>query len=330
MKVFITGAGGFLGSALARILRARGDEVTGYARGHYPHLERLGVHMIRGDVTAEDALAAAMTGHDIVVHAAAKAGVWGDAREYWRTNVAGTQAVLNACRKAGVRRLVFTSSPSVVFTGRDQHNLDESAPYPAHYEAAYPASKAAAEKLVLLANSPELATVALRPHLIWGPGDPHIIPRLVARARAGRLRIVGSGKNLVDTTFIANAAHAHVLAIDRLAWAQPIAGRAYFIANGEPMPLWQLISEIVQAYGLPPPSRHISAWGASAVGGALELMYRLLRLTGEPPMTRFVARELAKSHWFNLQAARRDLEYEPRVSVADGLEQLRAALRKGP
>lgn len=329
MKVFITGAGGFLGSALARMLRARGDEVTGYARGQYPQLEQLGVRMIRGDVTAENDLTTAMTGHDIVVHAAAKAGVWGDAREYWRTNVAGTQATLTACREAGVRRLVYTSSPSVVFTGQDQVNLDESAPYPAHYEATYPATKAAAERMVLAANSPRLATVALRPHLIWGPGDPHIIPRLVARARSGRLRIVGSGRNLVDTTFITNAAYAHVLAIDRLAWGQPIAGRAYFIANGEPMPLWQLIAQIVQAYGLPPPSRHIPAWAAIALGGALEVTYRLLRNTGEPPMTRFVARELATSHWFNLQAARRDLGYEPRVSVAEGLEQLRAALRKG-
>lgn len=329
MKVFITGAGGFLGSALARMLRARGDEVTGYARGHYPQLERLGVRMIRGDVTAEDALVAAMRDHDVVIHTAAKAGVWGDAREYWRTNVAGTQAVLNACHRVGVGRLVYTSSPSVVFTGRDQNNLDESAPYPAHYEATYPATKAAAERMVLAANSPRLATVALRPHLIWGPGDPHIIPRLVARARTGKLRIVGSGRNVVDATFITNAAYAHVLAIDRLAWGQPIAGRAYFIANGEPMPLWQLISEIVQAQGLAPPERHLPAWAAVAIGGALELAYRLLHLPGEPPMTRFVARELVTSHWFNLDAARRDLGYEPRVSVADGLEQLRTAFRSG-
>lgn len=327
MKVFVTGAGGFLGAALTRLLRARGDQVTGFARGHYPALVELGVRMVRGDVGDRTALTAALAGHDVVVHAAAKAGVWGDPGEYYRINVEGTEIVIAACRAAGVGRLVYTSSPSVVFTGRDQENLDETAPYPAHYEAAYPETKAKAERAVLAANGPGLATVALRPHLIWGPGDPHIAPRLVERARTGRLRIVGSGTNRVDATFIDNAAHAHVLAVDRLRPGHPSAGRAYFIANGEPMPLWDLINGIVTAHGAPPAARRVPTWAALALGGTLEKVHRWLSWPGEPIMTRFVAREMATSHWFNLTAARRDLDYVPVVSVAEGLRRLQEAVQ---
>jgi nucleoside-diphosphate-sugar epimerase len=329
MKVFITGAGGFLGSALTRRLRARGDEVTGFARGRYPDLVDLGVRMIQGDVGDRAALTAALAGHDVVVHTAAKAGVWGDPADYFRTNVEGTENLIAACRAAGVDRLVYTSSPSVVFTGRDQENLDESAPYPDHYEAAYPETKAKAEQAILAANGPSLATVALRPHLIWGPGDPHIAPRLVERARTGRLRIVGSGNNMVDATYIDNAAHAHVLAVDRLRPGHPCAGRAYFIANGEPMPLWDLINAIVTAYGAPATTRRAPTWAALALGAALEKVHRWLNWPGEPILTRFVAREMATSHWFNLSAAQRDLEYVPLVSVAEGLQRLRAAARPG-
>ena len=227
-----------------------------------------------------------------------------------------------------MRRLVFTSSPSVVFDGKDMEGADESVPYPAHYEAAYPQTKALAEQAVLRANGPELATVALRPHLIWGPGDPHLTPRILARAKSGKLRRIGPGTNKVDTVYVDNAADAHLLAADRLAPGAAIAGKAYFIAQEEPRPLWDVINRILAAGGLPPVTRSVPVSVAYAMGAAIEASYRLLGLRGEPPMTRFIARELATSHWFNLTAAHRDLGFAPAVSFDEGMRRLSAWLQK--
>jgi nucleoside-diphosphate-sugar epimerase len=210
----------------------------------------------------------------------------------------------------------------VVFDGKDVEGGDESLPYPAHYEACYPQTKAQAERLVLAANSPSLATVSLRPHLIWGPGDNHLVPRIVAKARSGRLRRIGNRPCLVDTVYVDNAARAHLLAADRLAPGSQVAGRAYFISNGEPVPLWDMVNRILIAAGLPPVTRSISPGLAYAAGAICEGLWMLLPLPGEPPMTRFVARELATAHWFNIDAARRDLGYAPEVSLAEGLVML--------
>jgi nucleoside-diphosphate-sugar epimerase len=327
MRALVTGGGGFLGGAIVRKLRARGDEVRSLSRGRYPELEQLGVETIQADLSDVDALARATAGCDVVFHVAAKAGVWGPEEEYYRVNVTGTDNVLTACRRTGIRRLVYTSSPSVVFNGRDMEGVDESVPYPEHYEAPYPKTKALAEQAVLRANGPDLATVALRPHLIWGPGDPHLIPRIVDRARRGRLRKIGSGENCVDTVYIDNAADAHLLAADRLGPGVPPAGKAYFIAQGEPRPLWEVINRILSAAGLPPVTRRVPAGVAHAAGAVLETVYRILRLSGEPPMTRFVARELATAHWFDLTAARRDLGYMPAVSFDEGMHRLEESFR---
>ena len=235
MNALVTGGGGFLGGAIVRRLRARGDEVRSLSRGRYPALRRPRRQQIQGDVADAGAVDAAVAGCDVVFHVAAKAGVWGRYAEYHRANVVGTENVLAACRRHGVRRLVYTSSPSVVFDGRDMEGVDESVPYPAHYEAHYPQTKAEAERLVLAANGPDLATVALRPHLIWGPGDNHLVPRILARGRAGRLRRIGRANKLIDSIYIDNAADAHLLAADRLAPGSPVAGKAYFISNGEPI-----------------------------------------------------------------------------------------------
>ena len=305
------------------MLVERGDEVRSFSRGEYPELARLGVEQFRGDLAEREALLRAAAGCDIVFHVAAKAGIWGAYQDFYRANVTGTENVLAACRAHGIRRLVYTSSPSVVFDGRDVEGGDESLPYPAHYEAHYPQTKAQAEQLVLAANSPSLATVSLRPHLIWGPGDNHLVPRIVAKARSGRLRRIGNRPCLVDTVYVDNAARAHLLAADRLAPGSQVAGKAYFISNGEPVPLWEMVNRILAAAGLPPVTRSISPRMAYAAGVICEGLWNVLRLSGEPPMTRFVASELATAHWFNIDAARRDLGYAPEVSLAEGLVRLR-------
>jgi nucleoside-diphosphate-sugar epimerase len=322
MTVLVTGGGGFLGGVIVRRLIARGATVRSFSRGQYPELAALGVELRQGDLADAAAVADAVRGCDLVFHVGAKAGVGGRYRDYYRANVLGTRNVRAACVRFGVPRLVYTSSPSVVFDGRNLEGADESLPYPRHYEAPYPKTKARAERLVLAANGPRLATVALRPHLIWGPGDNHLIPRLIARARAGRLRRLGRRNKLIDTVYIDNAAEAHLLAADRLRPGSPVAGKAYFITQGEPVPLWDLVNRILAAAGLRPVHRSIPPRLAYAIGAVLELAYAICWPDGEPPMTRFLARELSTAHWFNIDAARRDLGYQPVVSTEQGLQRL--------
>jgi len=323
MKALVTGGGGFLGGAIVDLLHARGASIRTLARGDYPRLRDLEVTMVQGDLADASAVRRAVEGCDVVFHVAAKAGIWGSYADYHRPNVEGTRNILDACREHGIRRLVFTSSPSVVFNGADIAGVDESALYPTHYESFYSATKAEAERLVLAANDDALATVALRPHLIWGPGDNHLIPRIIAKAKTGRLRKIGRQDQLVDTIYIDNAAQAHLLAADRLAPGSPIAGKAYFLSQGEPVPLWDLINRILSAAGVPPVTRSVPTSVAVAAGALLETAYRLFRIAGEPPMTRFLAHQLSTAHWFNIDAARRDLGYAPAVSINEGLQRLK-------
>ena len=332
MKALVTGGGGFLGGAIVRMLRARGDTVRSLSRGEYPALRDLGVEQVRGDLYDRVATRRAVEGCDVVFHVAAKAGIWGPPGEFYRSNVYGTRNIILDCLEYGVRRLVFTSSPSVVFDGSDMEGINESAPHPSHFEASYPATKAQAEEMVLAVDGRDLATVALRPHLIWGPGDNHLVPRIIARAKAGRLYRIGSKPNRIDSIYIDNAAEAHLLAADRLEPGSPIAGRAYFLSQGEPLPLWDFVNRILDAAGLPPVTRTIPFPVAYAAGAILEVVYegvyRILKLSADPPMTRFLARELSTAHWFDISAARRDLGYEPRVSIDEGLERLARSLRE--
>lgn len=323
----VTGGGGFLGQALCRALVARGAIVRSLARGDYPELKAAGIDVRRGDIANAASVINAACGCDVIFHVAAKAGVWGPYAEYHQANVVGTQNVLQACRQHGVKRLIYTSSPSVVYAGHDEAGLNESTPYPSTYLTHYPRTKAEAERLVLAANGPTLSTVALRPHLIWGPGDNHLVPRLIAKAKSGRLRRVGNGRNRVDTTYIDNAVAAHLAAYDRLSPTAACAGKAYFIANNEPRPLWELIDQMLACADLPPVRRSISATTAYTVGAILEGLYSLLMWQDEPPMTRFVARQLSTDHWYDLSAAINDLGYQPEVSVDEGLRRLREWLK---
>ena len=264
-----------------------------------------------------------MAGCDVVFHVAAKPGIWGPYEEYYRTNVLGTENVVAGCHKHGVARLVYTSSPSVVFDGKDMEGVNESVPYPDHYETHYPKTKALAEQFVLRSNDSRLATVSLRPHLIWGPGDNHLLPRLAARARAGQLRRIGSAKKLIDTIYVDNAAEAHLLAAERLAPGSPIAGKAYFISQGEPIETWDMINRLLAAAGAPPVQRTVPAGLALALAWCFETAHKLARSQREPRLTRFVVKELGSSHWFDISAARRDLGYAPAVSIEEGLRRLK-------
>jgi nucleoside-diphosphate-sugar epimerase len=326
-KIFVTGGGGFLGKALVSELIALGHTIHTLNRGHYPELEKKGVRCFQGDLADQAVVKEAARGCTTVFHVAAKAGLWGAYADYYKANVIGTQNVLLACRALGIPRLIHTSSPSVTFGGSDQEGIDESSPLPAHYMAAYPATKALAEKMVLAASSPELATVALRPHLIWGPGDNHIMPRLLDRARQGRLRLIGEAGKKVDAVYIDNAVQAHLCAYDRLQKGSPIDGKVYFVTNDEPMPLEDIINSILKAAGLHPVSKRISARAAYGLGATLEIVYRLLCLKNEPVLTRFAAKQMSTAHWYNTRAAQEELGYRPRVTMQDGFERLRLTLQ---
>lgn len=330
MHALVTGAGGFLGYHVAAALSAAGHRVRVLTRVRKPALDALQVEYRLGVVQNRDDVLAAFRGNsslDCVFHVAAKAGIWGNWDEYLAVNVRGTQHVIDACREFLVPRLVYTSSPSVTFDGRDQCGIDETAPYASRWLAHYPHSKALAEQAVLAANGLEgLWTCALRPHLIWGPGDQHLVPRLIDRARTGKLRRVGDGQNRIDTIYVENAADAHLLAAERLEGGSPVCGQAYFLSQGEPVNCWEWIDQVLALVDLPPVRASISYRAAYSAGAVLEGIWSLLGRTDEPRMTRFLAAQLATSHYFDISRARQDLGFEPRVSMADGMERLRRAL----
>ncbi len=324
-RILVTGGGGFLGRAIVQQALAQGDQVRVLGRRRYPDLEAVGVECAQGDVSDWEAVKRACQGVEVAYHTAALAGVWGSPLEYDRTNVDGTNAVIAGCRGAGVPRLVYTSTPSVVASpdGTSHEGADESLPYPTRFLADYPRTKVQAEKAVLAANGDALRTVALRPHLLVGAGDPHLLPRVVDRARKGRLRIIGDGQVKVDVTYVGNAARAHLQAARALTEkSSPAAGRAYFLSNGEPVVLWPFLNAFLTRLGLPPVTKTVSLTGALRLGGALEWCWRTFRLKGEPPMTRFAATMLGTSHWFDISAARRDLGYDPeKVTLAQAMDE---------
>lgn len=322
MTTLVTGGGGFLGGAIVRRLLAGGDTVRTLQRGAYPELDALGVECFRGDITDPGVVDRAVAGCDRVFHVAAKVEMWGPREPFRLVNVVGTQNVLEAMRRHEVRQLIFTSSPSVVHAGNDIEGADESLPYPEHYEAAYPETKAEAERLVIAANGLELMTVVLRPHLIWGPEDSTLIPNIVERARSGHLRFVGDGSNLIDTVYIDNAVDAHLAAADRLVAGSACAGRAYFITNDEPRPIKEIINGFVTAAGLAPVQKTVSIGVAVAAGRLFETLHRVLPITGEPRMTPFLARNLATAHWYDISAAKNDLGYQPVVGIDEGMSRL--------
>ena len=326
MTILVTGGGGFIGRSIVRALLDRGERVRVLCRGDYPVLRDWGVDLQRGDIRDPDVVAAAVEGCDGVFHNAAHIDLWGPYETFFDVNTLGTRHVIEGCKQHRVPKLVYTSTPSVVHSGDAVSDVDESAPYPSHFEAHYPATKALAEQEVLAANSDALSTVAIRPHLVWGPGDSSALPRLVARAKAGRLRMVGRPQ-WIDTTYIDNAVAAHLAAYDRLAPGSPVAGKAYFITQGEPLEGPTFINDMLDAAGLPPVTRTIPAPLARSAAALAEAIWNTFKLQSEPPVTRFLVSQLSTAHWYDISAARRDFGYDPAVSYAEGMVRLKAWAR---
>lgn len=324
MHILITGGGGFLGKNLCAALLAKGHQVRSVSRGEYPELVAQGVECVRGDLADDGVALSAVEGVDAIIHTAACVGVWGPYEDFYRGNVIATTNLIEAAKAKGVRALVFTSSPSVTFDGSSAVNGPQELPYPNEFLSFYPQTKAQAERLALEASDEQLKVVSLRPHLIYGPGDPHLIPRLLERARANRLKIVGKGDNVVDLTYIDNAVAAHISALDVLCSATPerCAGKPYFISDDAPVNLWQWLNALFARVGIKPVTSKVPfkiAWGA---GAAAEASFKALGLSKEPPMTRFVAAQLATSHWYDMAPAHQDLDYSPPISPDQALERL--------
>ncbi|RMH72085.1 MAG: NAD-dependent epimerase/dehydratase family protein [Gemmatimonadetes bacterium] len=329
MNVLVTGGGGFLGRYLVEGCLSRGWQVRSLSRGAYPELERLGVETFQADIRQRDAVMAACQGMDCVFHAAALPGVWGKWDTFYSINVTGTQNVIEGCWQNGVSKLIYTSSPSVVFGDDDIINGDESLPYPACYLAHYPHTKALAEQAVIAANGQHgLATVSLRPHLIWGPRDNHLIPRLIQRAKRNQLVQVGDGTNQVSIAYVENVAEGHLQAADALYPGSAVAGKCYFINDDTPVNLWDWIANVLKNLDLPPIKRTISYPTAYRIGQIMEGIYRMFGISSEPKMTRFLASQLAKSHYFNTAAARRDFHFSPKIDPQTALDRLFAYYRQ--
>jgi nucleoside-diphosphate-sugar epimerase len=318
-RVLVTGGGGFVGKAITTLLLERGLEVVVVGRNHYADLDKPNVTLAKGDIRDQNFLIDVSRGCDTIFHVAAKAGIWGSRDEYYGINVTGTENVIAACRANNIPRLVYTSTPSVVFSSGDLCGVDESTPYAEKFLCAYAETKVLAEMAVLRANSDRLRTTALRPHLIWGPGDTNLLPRLIERGRKGLLKRVGRGDNLVDISYIDNVAAAHLLAAESLEANGSAVGKAYFISQGEPVNLWQWIDSLFEMVGVPPVAKSISFRKARMVGALMEGFYRLFNIDEEPLMTRFLAEQLAHSHWFAIDAAYRDFGYEPTIDTAEGM-----------
>ena len=319
MKILVTGGGGFVGGYIVERLLARGYAVRSIGRSPQPELVAKGVEVVCGDLTDATAVSAACEGVDAVFHVAARAGVWGSWESFYGPNVIGTRNVLSACRKWQVKRLVYTSTPSVVFNGDSIRGGDESLPYGKNWLCHYAETKALAEQEALAANSEKLQVVALRPHLIFGPGDPHLLPRVVESVKAGRLRIVGDGSAKVDVSYVGNVADAHLDAFDALERGKG-AGQAYFISQGEPVDLWPWLNSILEGLGQPPLTQKIPRPLAYGIGALCEGVWKVLRRRTDPPITRFVAVELAKDHYFDIRKAQHELGYRPRVPMNEALK----------
>jgi nucleoside-diphosphate-sugar epimerase len=316
-----------LGTYIVEQLLERGHHVKAMTRrkDYAPSGRQL--ELIHGDVRDAESMLRQIRDVDVVLHTAGVSGIWGPWKLFHSANTIGTRNVVEACLENGISRLVYTSSPSVTFEGQHQLNVNESAPYAKTWLCHYPHSKALAEQRVLEANDPSsLMTCVLRPHLIWGPRDNHLVPRLLQRAKAKQLRRVGDGTNQIDTIYVENAARAHIDAAEALQPDSPVCGSVYFLSQNEPVNCWSWINDILGLAGLPRVRQSISYYWAYRLGMALEASHEMLNIQREPRMTRFLAAQLAKSHYYDISRAQRDFGYRPKVSMEEGMRRLAVAV----
>ncbi|MCK5820835.1 MAG: NAD-dependent epimerase/dehydratase family protein [Bacteroidales bacterium] len=319
IKVLVTGGGGFVGLALVKKLVSLGFDVSSFSRQEYPELQALGVRIFRGDLANHDAVNEAIMNQEIVFHVAAKAGFWGSYKDYHETNVLGTQNVTEACQKFKIRSLIYTSSASVIFAGHSIENGNTDLPYPEKALSHYTKTKALAEQIVLKANSEQLRTICLRPHIIWGPGDRHIIPRLLQRAKADRLRIIGKGTNRIDTIFIDNLIDAHINALESLDSKSSCRGKIYFVSNDDPVLMWEFINKILERAGMDKIQKKIPTRLALFIASISSAYHLAFIPDKEPLLTPFLIKELSQSHWFDISNTKKDLGYAPRITNEEGL-----------
>lgn len=322
MKALITGGGGFIGSALACELVKIGFRVTSFSRNDYHALRNKGIDIKRGDISDTSSVLKACEQMDIVFHVAARAGTAGHYRDFYRTNVTGTANIIQACKMNKIKYLIYTSSASVVFNGKNIEGADESLPYPSRPLSYYTATKAIAEQMILQANSPILRTISLRPHLVYGPGDNHLIPEIISKAANGRLYKIGKCRNLVDVTYIDNVVVAHINAAQSIINNPDVTGKAYFITNGEPVLLWDFLDMILQVSGLEPLKERVPVWTAYMISHVAEIFHRIF-MNDQETLTPFIVSELTRSHWFDISRARRLLDYEPVISNTEGLKKMK-------
>ena len=321
MKALVTGGGGFLGSYIVRDLLQKNYEVVSLSRNTYSELTKKNVLQIQCDLSlAEEVKKLDLSSFDVIFHVASKAGVWGKYEDYYRSNFIATKNLVDQAKEQNVKYFIYTSTPSVVFGKDDICNGDEKMQYPEHFYTHYAYTKMLAEKYVIENNFNDFKTLAIRPHLIWGPGDPHLIPRLKQKAMNNKLKQVGDGENLVDIIYVENASLAHVQAFEAL-MKRNIGGRCYFIGQENAIKLWGFINQVLEKSNLNPVQSQVSEKLAFNLGYVFEKIFSFFGIQKpEPPMTRFVAMQLAKSHYFSHEAAKNDFDYKIKYTIEEGLE----------
>lgn len=321
--ILVTGAGGFLGSYISKELITKGYKVIGLCRHTYPELIAQGITIIQCDLANKEKVDNIdLSNVDAIIHCAAFAGIWGDKRKFEAINYEGSLNLIKRAKEFNIEYFIYTSSPSVVFGADDIILGDESLDYPEKFFTDYARTKAMAEENIL--NEGKLGaikTVSLRPHLIWGPGDPHLIPRILAKARSGKLKIIGQANNLVDIIYVENAAIAHVQALEALMRDPNLSGNAYFIAQERAVNLWEFINDILTRKNIAPVSEKVGFKLAYTLGCIFEFFYSIIGvLSPEPPLTRFMALQLSKNHYFSHEKAKRDFGYVPKISIEQALD----------